>query len=102
MLGQIANFCPVISRNTIVKNATSVNSIWQAIRAHYGFQSTGAHFLDFTNITLEVDERPEDLFQRLMSFTEDNLLVANGNITHHGEVINADEELSPNLRISWF
>ena len=72
MLGQIANFCPVISRNTIVKNATSVNSIWQAIRAHYGFQSTGAHFLYFTNIKLEVDERPEDLFQWLMSFTEDN------------------------------
>ena len=37
MLGQIANFCPVISRNTIVKNSTSVKSIWQAIRAHYGF-----------------------------------------------------------------
>ena len=50
MLGQIANFCPAISRNTIVKNSTSVKSIWQAIRAHYGFQSTGAHFLDFSSI----------------------------------------------------
>ena len=62
-LEQIANFCPVISRNTILKNSTSVNSIWQAIRAHYGFQSTGAHFLDLSSIKLEVDERPEDLFQ---------------------------------------
>ena len=97
MLGQIANFCPVISRNTIVKNTTSVKSIWQAIRSHFGFQSTGAHFLDFSNIKLEVDERPEDLFQRLMSFTEDNLLVTNGNITHHGEVVAVDEELSPTL-----
>ena len=97
MLGQIANFCPVISRNTIVKNTTSVNSILQAIRSHFGFQSTCAHFLDFSNIKLEVDERPEDLFQRLMSFTEDNLLVTNGNITHHGEVITVDEELSPTL-----
>ena len=97
MLGQIANFCPVISRNTIVKNTTSVKSIWQAIRSHFGFQSTGAHFLDFSNIKLEVDERPEDLFQRLMSFTEDNLLVTNGNITHHGEVVTVDEELSPTL-----
>ena len=49
MLGQIANFRSVISRNTIAKNSTSVKSNWQAIRAHYGFQSTGA------------------LFQRLMS-----------------------------------
>ena len=44
MLGQIANFCPVISRSSIVKNSTSISSVWQAIRAHYGFQSTGARF----------------------------------------------------------
>ena len=97
MLGQIANYCPVISRNTIVKNSTSMSSIWQAIRLHFGFQSTGAHFLGFNNITLAPAERPEDLYQRLMSFIEDNLLVANGNISHHGEVPGADEELSPTL-----
>ena len=59
MLGQIANVCPVISRNNIVKNSASVKSIWQAIRAHYGFQFTGAHFLDLASIKLDVDERPE-------------------------------------------
>ena len=97
MLGQIANFCPVISRSSIVKNSTSISSVWQAIRAHYGFQSTGARFLDFSDIKLEVDERPEYLFQRLMSFTEDNLLVANGPITHHGANVTADEEMTPTL-----
>ena len=97
MLGQIANFCSVILRNTIVKNSTSVNSIWQAIRAHFGFQSTEAHFLDLSSIKLKVDERPEDLFQQLMSFTEDNLLVANSNITHHGASVSVDEELTPIL-----
>ena len=96
MLGQIANFCPVISRNTIIKNSTSVKSIWQAIRAHYGFQSTGSHFLDFASIKLDVDERPEDLFQRLMSFIKDNLLIANSSITHHlwrqrGRVVRAPD-----------
>ena len=64
MLGQIANYCPVISRNTIVKNSTSLSDIWQSIRLHYGFQSSGAHFLDYSDIKLEPDERPEDLFQR--------------------------------------
>ena len=97
MLGQIANYCPVISRNTIVKNSTSMSSIWQAIRLHFGFQSTGAHFLDFNNISLASAERPEDLYQRLMSFIEDNLLLANGNISHHGEVPGSDEEMSPTL-----
>ena len=28
MLGQIANYCPVISRNTIVKNSTSIENIY--------------------------------------------------------------------------
>ena len=63
MLGQIANYCPVISRNTIVKNSTSLSTIWQTIRLHYGFQSTGSHFVDFVDIHLQPDERPEDLYQ---------------------------------------
>ena len=101
MLGQIANYCPVISRNIIVKNSTSVNGIWQAIRAHYGFQSTGAHvhFLDFNSIRLEPDERPEDLHQRILSFIDDSLLKANDNIQHQGENVSADEELSPTLKL---
>ena len=72
MLGQIADFCPVISRNSIVKHSTSLNDIWQKIRQHYGFLSTGAHFLDLASINLQPDEKPKDLFQRLMAFFEDN------------------------------
>ena len=97
LLGQIANYCPVISRNTIVKNSTSLSTIWQAIRAHFGFQSTDAHFLDFNDIHLEPDERLEDLYQRLVSFVEDNLLKANDGVRHHGEAITSDEEISPTL-----
>lgn len=96
MLGQIANYCPVISRNTIVRNSTSVEGIWQAIRLHFGFQSTGAQLIDFVDIHLETDERPEDLYQRLMAFTEDSLLKAAG-LTHHGIALNEDEDLSPSL-----
>ncbi len=105
MLGQIANFCPVVSRNTIVKCSISMQSIWQAIRAHFGFQSTGSRFLDFNNIRLEPGERPEDLYQRLVGFIDDNLLRANGNIQHHGENITVDEEITPSLEnvivITW-
>ena len=97
MLGQIANYCPVISRNIIVKNTTSVKGTWQAIRAHYGFQSTGAHFLEFNSIRLEPDERPEDLYQRILSFIEDSLLKANDNIQHHGQSVSSNEELTSTL-----
>ena len=53
MLGQIANYCPVISRNSIVTNSTSLENVWQSIRAHFGFQTTGAHFIDFADIVLK-------------------------------------------------
>ena len=96
MLGQIANYCPVISRNTIVKNSTSLAHIWQSIRQHFGFQVSGAQFIDFDNIRMESDERPETLFQRLTAFIEDSLLRPGG-LTHHGEFVAEEEELSPTL-----
>ncbi len=97
MLGQIANYADVIHRNNFVVKATCLNQIWQTLRMHYGFQSTGGHFLDFSEITRQSEERPEDLYQRLMSFVEDNLLKHNGNITHHGELPDHDEQLAPSL-----
>ena len=46
MLGQIANYATIISRNSIVKNSSSLNDIWIKIREHYGFQTNGSRFLD--------------------------------------------------------
>ena len=97
MLGQIANYCPVISRNTIVKNSKSISHIYQTIRLHYGFQSSGAHFLDFADIRLEPEERHEDLYQRIVAFVEDNLLQKDSAIKHHDMSVAEDEEVSPTL-----
>ncbi len=97
MLGQVANYAPIISRNSIVKNSTSINGVWQTIRQHYGLQSTGSRFLDLAFISLKPEQRPEDLFQCLMAFVEDNLVTKSSGITHHGELANSDEELSPSL-----
>ena len=52
MLGQIANWATVISRNQIVERSVSLKDIWSKIREHYGFHSTGSRFLDLTNIRL--------------------------------------------------
>ena len=95
MLGQIANFCPVISRNTIVRNSTSLDNVWQSIRAHFGFQTTGAHFIDFADFKLKPGEKPEDLYQRIVAFVEDNLLTTESGITHHDADPDEDEEVTP-------
>lgn len=68
---QIANYCPIISRSTLVKNSTSLEFIWQTIRQHFGFQATGAQFIVFSDIDLAVDKRLEDLCQGAMALVED-------------------------------
>jgi len=98
MLGQIANYCPVISKHTIVKNSASIENIWQAIRSHFGFQSTGTHFIYFAAIRYDPNERPDDLYQRIMEFMEDTLIRRDMGITHHEEVLQEDEELAPTLQ----
>ena len=97
MLGQIANYCPVISRNTITKKCKSIGEIYQTIRLHYGFHSSGSQFLDFADIKLEPDELPEDLYQRIVAFVEDNLMTSTNGITHHGAPTTDDEEVTPTL-----
>ena len=97
MLGMVANYCPIYSRNSIIKNSTSLSSVWQMLRVHYHFQTTGGQFLDFDNIKREPSERPEDLYQRLTAFIEDSLVTVEGGLLHHGEPLNVDEDLSPTL-----
>ena len=67
------------------------------IRLHYGFQSTGGHFLDVADIRLQAGERPEDLYQRLMAFFEDSLLTVDCGVTRHGEALRADKDLTSTL-----
>jgi len=81
---------------TIVKASTSLASIWQIIRLHYGFQATGAHLFDLADFKIQSDERHEDLHQRLMAFFEDNLLLKDG-LNHQGIPLEEDEEMSPSL-----
>ena len=97
MLGQIANFCPIIARNSIIKNSMSLKQIGQTIRLHFGFQSTGGHFLDLAEIKLEADEKPEDLYQCIIAFIDDNLMRTCNDIKHHDETITEDEYIHPTL-----
>ena len=96
MLGQIANYATVISRNQIIERSTSLGFIWSKLREHYGFQQTGSRFLSLSAIKLQTSERPEDLFQRLVAFFDDNLITADG-LLHHGAHIAANETVTPTI-----
>ena len=79
-----------------IHRMAALEYIWQIKQLHSGFQETGAHLLDCSDMHLETDERPEDLYQRLMTFVEDNLFINNG-VPHHGEATEENEELFPTL-----
>ena len=51
MLAQIANFCPKIPRNDIIKDCKSLNEVWQVIRLHSNIETSGALLNDVWNIT---------------------------------------------------
>ena len=53
--------------------------------------------MDLCSISLGADERPEDLYQRLLSFVDDSLLRPEFGITHHGVLPSEEEEISPTL-----
>ena len=85
MLGQIANYAPVMTRASIVKNSTSLSSVLHVLRQHYRFQRTGAQFLKLHNTKRADDDHTKDLFQRRCAFFHGNLLQRHSSITHHGE-----------------
>lgn len=97
MLGQIANWTLVIARKEIIERSVSLNDIWEKIRAHYNFHSSGSKFLDLTTVKLKPGERAEDLYQRLVAFVDDNLHTVDSGLTHHSAVAARDEEISPTL-----
>ena len=94
MLGLIAQYTPALLRNDVIKKSTSLSWIWNRVRQHYGFQQSEVHFLNIHKIKPVTGERPETLYQRLVSHVYDNLLTANCNVTYDGQRVTADEELS--------
>ena len=46
---------------------------------------------------MEPGERPENLYQRLVGFIDDNLLKANSNIQHYGENVTTDQEVTTSI-----
>ena len=85
MLGQIANYCSVISRDVIVKKLTSLKQIWLSIRFHLDFSRPVP-----ISSTLMRSRYVKMSVPKIFTFIiDDNLLKREGGISHQG--INIDE-----------
>ena len=95
MLGLVAQFSPSLLRTEIMKRSTSLEWIWTRLRKHYSFSASEANFLKLSGIKREENDRYETFYQRIVAHIEDNLLTTASGILFDGEVVEADEEISP-------
>ena len=97
ILGSVASYAPVISHKFVKQQSTSLNSIWDRLRAHYGFRKTGGRITELLEFRMEPDESREALWERLYTFLEDSLLTRNDGVRHEGAKTERDEVLTPTL-----
>ena len=97
MLGIIAQFCPSLLRNDILKKSTSLKWIWKRVRKHYSFSQSEVNFLKLYSIKREPEERYETLYQRIIAHLDDNLLTVESGIIHDGAAVASDEEITPTV-----
>ena len=95
MLGMIASYAPSLLRNDIIQRSTSLSWIWKRLRKYYSFSQSEANFLKLCLIKQEDGERYETLFQRILAHIEDNLLTTTSGLSHDGQAVAQNEELSP-------
>ena len=97
VLGSVATHAPVISAPFIKKKCTSLEVVWDRLRAHYDLRKTGARILRFQEFQLGMNESRETLWERLYSFMEDSLLTKDGTVNHEGVKVENDEILTPTI-----
>ena len=95
LLGSISTFAPVISNKFITDQATSINEIFEKLRGHYGFRSTGGRMLELAQFTLGANESYETLWERMSGFVDDNLLKQGSEILHLSNKNTTNELPSP-------
>jgi hypothetical protein len=99
MLEYIAQWAPHFISHEIIKESTSMRSVWQTIRQYYNLQQSEGQFLKLALIKWEgpEKERPERLYRRILSHLKDNLLRADSLLQHNKAVPTKDEDISPTV-----
>lgn len=99
MLEEIAQWAPHYLTHDIVEESTSVESVWNIIRAYYQFQQNEVQFMSLLSIEWGGinTERPEHLYRRIISHIHDNLLKKDGQLKYNNQTPTEDEKLTPTV-----
>ena len=98
MLCYIASYAPSFLSTNIQMDSTSLDSVWEIIKVYYRIdQSSEVQFMKILLIVREPGERPQRLYQRILSHLQDNLLQKNSKLKHNGETPQKAEVMSPTV-----
>ena len=97
LLAYISSYAPSFLATDIEKNCTSLEEIWQCVREYYRFGQSEVQFMKLLSITREENERPQRLYQRILSHLQDNLLQKNSKLKHNGKTVTSSEDMSPTV-----
>ena len=78
VLGSIAGHAPVVNASQIKKHSTSLEQIWDRLRAFYGWRRTGCRILELMEVKPDPGESRESLWERFFSFIDDQMLTKDG------------------------
>ena len=96
MLETIAQYCPKIPHNDIIRDCQSLAEVWQVVRLHSNIETTGALLNEVWNITRLPSETPQALYSRIKQAYDDNL-IRKETLKYKDKKLDADEVLSPTL-----
>lgn len=96
LLQQIANYCPHVPREDIVKDCATLKDVWKVIRSFYNKQLRGSSLNDIWNVRREAEETPQALYARIKQLYLDNLLKPDS-LKHLDGQVEEDEEMTPTL-----
>ena len=97
MLRYIASYSPSFLATDIEKNCINLEKVWKSIREYYRFERSEIQFMNLLDITREENERPQRLYQRIVSHLQDNLLTKESNMRHKGKRFDKNEDMSPTV-----
>ena len=97
MLGVVAGYADIIGHSYIMKQATSLDDIFNRLRSRLGFRRAGTRILDLASLQIGPSESREALWERFYSFFEGNLLLQSSGMTHEGVKPEEDEQFTPTL-----
>ena len=97
LLGLLAQWAPYYLHHAIRYESTCLEDVWLSIRKFYGLKQSETQFMKFTDIVWEPNERPEQLYHRVVHHLADNLLKPGCKLVHNGQTVTEAEVMSPTI-----